>query len=435
MAARWTLMPGDCRESLEILARKGVQVDSVATDPPYHLHSVVKRFGKEGAAPAREGTDGAFRRASRGFMSKTWDGGDIAHDPDFWRLVLAVMKPGAYLAAFSSARTGHRQASALEDAGFVIHPMLGWLFSSGMPKDHDAAKALDKQLGARGETEPLGNPIRRMIPGADQNRTGSWVKDNGRSYQPGAYIPATPEAARWDGWAYGAQALKPAFEPVYIGQKPFSEKNGALNLLKHGVGAINIDGCRVEPTGEKTGWGGGSHLFEGGLSRESGAARLEDKGRHPANLVHDGSPEVVAMFPESKGQLAAVGPEHGSRKTVSCYGDYGPRPFTPPRGDSGSAARFFNCFPPDGDPVFYAPKASKADRAGSGHPTVKPQSLMRWLCRLITPPGGLVLDPFAGSGSTGRAAVDEGFRCLMMEAEEEYCADIRRRMYTTHTES
>lgn len=293
------------------------------------------------------------------WSGNSWDGGDIAHDPEFWAMVLDVMKPGAYVAAFSSTRTGHRQACAMEDAGFVMHPMLGWAFGSGFPKAHNAAKAIDKQLGVEESTE----------------------------------------AEQWLGWAYGGQSLKPAFEPIYLAQKPFSEKNGALNILKHGVGAVNLDGCRV-----------------GG-----------DGGRHPANLLHDGSEEVVGMFPQSKGQLGKS--SDSSRSKVNTYGvpsDNGK--VYEPRNDEGSASRFFSCFPPESDPLFYAPKASKTDRAGSRHPTVKPQSLMQWLCRLITPPGGLILDPFAGSGSTGQAAVTQGFRSIMMEQDETFLQDIRNRM-------
>lgn len=406
MAPKWSLLPGDCRESLKLLKDRGIFVDSVVTDPPYHLTSIVKRFGGKNA-PAKYGTDGAFSRSSAGFMGQSWDGGDIAHDPEFWVMVLDVMKPGAYVAAFSSTRTGHRQACAMEDAGFVMHPMLGWAFGSGFPKAHNAAKAIDKQLGAEGSVVPNGPAVKRMIPGADQNATGSWEKNNGREYQPGEYVPGSSEAEQWLGWAYGGQSLKPAFEPIYLAQKPFSEKNGALNILKHGVGAVNLDGCRVGGSLPKSCIGSGmaSQMRKNAefgfrpVDYYSGQTGFEyqpnAKGRHPANLLHDGSEDVVSMFPGSV---------------------------------ESSASRFFSCFPPESDPIFYAPKASKTDRAGSRHPTVKPQSLMQWLCRLITPPGGLILDPFAGSGSTGQAAVTQGFRSIMMEQDETFLQDIRNRM-------
>lgn len=402
-----TLHPGDNRETLRRLIAEGVRVHSVVCDPPYGLTSITKRFSADKAAPAKFGTDGAFARASAGFMGSKWDGTGIERDPEFWKLILEILLPGGYVIAFSSPRTGHWQACAMEMAGFVMHPFLGWVYGQGFPKDHDAAMAIDKALGKPGHKAPVGEPVRRLRPGADQNRSGEWEKLEDRTYQPGTYVPGTPEGEQWNGWAYGGQALKPALEPIYVGQKPFSEKNGALNILKHGVGAINIDGCRVAADGAT--------------------------GRHPANLLHDGSDDVVAMFPQSAGQLARSSSSSSSsesRKNQHTYGDMrrgAAGTEMEPRGDGGSAARFFNAFPLDADPVIYQGKATKADRAGSKHPTVKSVRLMRWLCRLVTPPGGTVLDPFAGSGTTGEAARQEGFNCILMEAEEKFCADIRSR--------
>lgn len=209
------------------------------------------------------------------------------------------------------------------------------------------------------------------------------------------YIPGSPEAAQWEGWAYGTQAQKPALEPIYLGQKPFSEKTGAANLLKHGVGAVNIDGCRVEAEPMKAQVRGGFKNSYEASKQNWGAGDTytpNEAGRHPANLIHDGSAEVIELFP-----------------------------------DSGSAARFFHAFPPDTDPIFYHPKAGKMDRAGSKHPTVKPIALMQYLIRHITPPGGTILDPFAGSGTTAEAAKREGFDCLLMEAEPEYLAFLKER--------
>jgi len=346
--------------------------------------------------------------------------------------VFRVLKPGGYIFAFSGSRTGHWQAAAMETAGFIMHPMHGWCFGSGFPKAHAADKAIDKALGVEGGFIADGAPVKRMIPGADQHRDGSWIKDNGREYQPGSYLPGSPEAAQWEGWAYGTQAQKPALEPIYLGQKPFSEKTGAANLLKHGVGAVNIDGCRV-PTGENL--NGGAYAKnptqreamwgdEAGNSwRRGGAGEYQQpEGRHPANLILDGSAEVVAMFPHTKsGKPSGVrkangwvlGKEHGTELTGF--------------GDEGSAARFFHNFQPDPDPIIYHPKAGKQDRAGSNHPTVKPIALMQYLVRHITPPGGVVLDPFAGSGTTAEAAQREGFDCILMEAEPEYVEFLEQR--------
>lgn len=406
-----TLHEGDNRETLRRLIDQGVRVHSVVSDPPYGLVSVTKRFGKDGAAPAKFGTDGAFARASAGFMGSKWDGTGIERDPEFWKLVYEILLPGGYCVAFSGSRTGHWQACAMEMAGFIMHPMLGWVFGQGFPKAHNAAKAIDKELGA--ERKVIGHTdVGPDMTGDNYNRSDA--------ASPIAAITetATDEAAQWEGWAYGAQALKPALDPIYVGQKPFSEKNGALNLLKHGVGAINIDGCRVAPTGEVM------HVPQSDPSKRAGTV-----GRHPANLLHDGSAEVVALFPQTPGQIARSS-SSSSRKTQNVYGEMkrgAPGGEMEPRNDAGSAARFFNAFPLDAEPIRYHPKATKADRAESKHPTVKPVALMEWLVTLVTPPGGVVLDPFAGSGTTGQAARNLGFDCILMEAEAQFAADIRRR--------
>jgi site-specific DNA-methyltransferase (adenine-specific) len=344
-----SLFEGDNRVSLRRLITEGVRVHSCVTDPPYGLVSIQKRFGKEGAAPARtEKNDGSFARLSGGFMNAKWDGTGIERDPEFWRLVWEILLPGGYVFAFSGSRTGHWQAVAMEQVGFIMHPMHGWVFGSGFPKAHSA-----KEAG--------------------------------------------PE---WEGWAYGTQSQKPALEPIYLGQKPFSEKTGIKNILKHGVGAVNIDGCRVStednlnggaypenPTDRETMWG-----EEAGNSwRRGGAGEYQQPaGRHPANLILDGSEDVSAMLPNN-------------------------------------AARFFHNFQPDPDPIFYHPKAGKLDRAGSDHPTVKPIALMQYLIRHITPPGGVVLDPFAGSGTTAEAARREGFDCILMEAHPGYLGFLKER--------
>ena len=448
-----TLHEGDNRDHLRRLIAEGVRVHSAVMDPPYGLVSVTKRFGADGAAPAKFGSDGAYQRASAGFMGSRWDGTGIERDPEFWRLIWDILLPGGYVVAFSSSRTYHRMAVAIEDAGFITHPMLGWLFGQGFPKAHNAAMAIDKQLGTSGGFVPDGEPVKRMIPGAEQHATGDWTKTDERSYQPGKRVPGSPEAAQWDGWAYGAQALKPALEPIYVGQKPFSEKNGALNLLRWGVGALNIDGCRVATNGEViTNHARGAEsavskgIYGDSSAQETHQTSGQTLGRHPANLLHDGSDDVVALFPSSAGQIAPVSTKPGV-KTGRVYGkmnregeasagqrytDAGSTNFAVLPGmrrePESSAARFFNAFPPDEPyPVFYQGKATKADRAGSRHPTVKPIALMQWLCRLVTPPGGTVLDPFAGSGTTAEAARHEGFDCILMEAEATYAADIRRR--------
>ena len=392
-----TLHPGDNRVTLRRLIDEGVRVHSVVTDPPYGLVSVQKRFGKEGSAPARkEKNDGSFARLSGGFMGKTWDGSGIERDPEFWALIYEILLPGGYCFAFSGSRTGHWQACAMELAGFIMHPMHGWTYGSGFPKAHAADKAIDKRLGVQGSAE----------------------------------------AVEWDGWAYGTQAQKPALEPIYLGQKPFSEPTGAANLLKHGVGAVNIDGCRVPLMNDDPLQAGIEHTGRNLDTANNEMAwgfkavdRQAGLGRHPANLILDGSPEVVAMFPTSNGGGSARTLKRATKQGETGWGmnTTGPDQSALRDAGSGSAARFFHQFAPDADPLFYHPKAGKADRAGSRHPTVKPIALMQYLIRHITPPGGVVLDPFAGSGTTAEAARREGLDCILMEAEPEYVTFLAER--------
>lgn len=455
-----TLHEGDNREHLRRLIAEGVRVHSVVCDPPYGLTSVTKRFGGDKAAPAKFGTDGAFQRVGAGFMGSKWDGTGIERDPEFWRLIYDILLPGGYVVAFSSPRTGHWQACAMEIAGFVMHPFLGWLYGSGMPKAHNAAMAIDKALGVKGTRGAPKSAAHAGWIERGQMRDGEghegwqrpWMDDAGKVDEAArVYQPASDEAKPWDGWAYGAQALKPALEPIYVGQKPFEGKTGPANFLKHGVGAINIAACRVEATGESR-----PRIGEPSAARDYGEGGVTDftsqpgprggspEGRHPANLLHDGSPEVVALFPTSSGQQGKLTGKEPSAATSAVYGEWQARALSAPRNDAGSAARFFNAFlateddqddliaagftaPLESEAAFYQGKATKADRAGSKHPTVKPIALMRWLCRLVTPAGGVVLDPFGGSGTTGAAAIAEGFEAILMEAEPRFAADIRAR--------
>lgn len=363
LGGRVLLYSGDCLAVLDALPENSI--DSVCCDPPYHLTSIVDRFGGDDAAPAKSGKTGAYARASAGFMGKKWDGGDIAFKPDTWAKVLRVLKPGGYIVAFASTRGFGRMQVALEDAGFITHPMIVWIFGTGFPK-------------------------------------ATRVKADG-----------------FEGWRYGRQALKPAIEPIYMGQKPFSESTGTANILRWGTGALNIDGCRVPLDGDYKSKANG-RPSQTGLPDNydpSNANQPDTQGRWPANVVHDGSDEVLAAFPSAGGQQGRA--KIGGAKSGAVYGDFAHNlSINPdPRGDSGSAARFF-----------YSAKADIEDRLGSKHPTVKPVDLNRWLVRLVTPTGGVVLDPFAGTGSTGEAAWREGMSAVLIERESEYQDDIRRRM-------
>lgn len=319
MARDVTIYHGDNRRVLRMLKAQGVRFDSVVTDPPYGLKSIVKRFGGKGSAAAQHGKDGAFNRLSRGFQGKTWDGTAIERDPDLWRQVFEVLKPGGYCFAFSSARTGHHQAVAMEQAGFVMHQMHVWLYGTGQPKPK-------------------------------------------------------PLQGDWEGWAYSTAAQKPALEPIYLAQRPFEAKlSGPANIEKHGVGAVNIAGCRV---GE----------------------------RYPTNVLTDGSPGVV---PAHVADIFHKFPLTSDDYELAI--------------SSGLIA------PTDGKPGVYQAKASDKDRRGSPHPTVKPVALMQYLVRHITPKGGHVLDLFAGTGTTAVAAKREGMDCTLIELDPDYAAFLESR--------
>lgn len=406
---RVRLLAGDCRARIRDLAADSI--DAVVTDPPYALVSIGKRFGKAGAAPAK---GDVYARAASGFMGQQWDTGEVAFDRLFWGEVWRVMKPGAHLVAFGGTRSYHRLAVAIEDAGFEIRDQLAWVYGSGFPKSHDVSKGIDKAAGAERRVIAQGKAVKRMIPGADQHRAG-WEKTGERVFVPTETEAATAEAAAWEGWG---TALKPAWEPIVLARKPLAG-TVAETVLAHGTGALNIDACRVDAEC-KTGWGGkaaGGNTWDAG---NSGLAKDGEPrpvaGRWPANIVHDGSAEVVAAFPDGGkssggGGLKTSAGLPGVKASGHVYdGDVG-------YGDSGSAARFF-----------YSAKADADDRIGSKHPTVKPVDLMQWLCRLICPPGGTVLDPFAGTGTTGEAAWREGFSAVLIEREDAFRADIARRM-------
>ena len=396
------LAHGDCIEVMRGMPDNSV--DAIVTDPPYEL----------------------------GFMGKGWDKSGIANSVEMWREALRVLKPGGHLLAFSGSRTYHRMTCAIEDAGFEVRDQIMWLYGSGFPKSLDVSKAIDKAAGEERPDAVKGGHMGISINGGDARNSGAasvHALDCHGQINKGAAMRGTPvtDAARqWRGWG---TALKPAHEPICVARKPLVG-TVAANVLEHGTGALSIEACRV-PTDENL--NGGAYAKEGGRSESQslhggtgmnvagktvGTEFVQPTGRWPANVIHDGSDEVLAAFPQAKGQQGAVGPQHGAKASVNVYGDYGPRDQFEPRGDTGSAARFFYCA-----------KASKSDHGeGNTHPTVKPTDLMRYLVRLVTPPGGLVLDPFMGSGSTGKAAVLEGFRFIGIDMTPEYVEIARARI-------
>ena len=375
------VLHGDCRDELELLPDNSV--DSIVTDPPYEL----------------------------GFMGKSWDSTGIAYDQRVWVQCLRVLKPGGHLLSFGGSRTYHRMACAIEDAGFQIRDQIMWVYGSGFPKSMAIDKQLDKQLG-----------VEREVVGRNPNSRENSTKDN-TLFESGTvgktdYItkPSSEEAKKWEGWG---TALKPAHEPIVLARKPL-EGTVAQNVLTHGVGGINIDGCRVETTDnfdnvkDRTDMTGKLTIHHDGGNLEA-LHKLKTLGRFPANFIHDGSDEVLELVPDSK-----AGEPRDDRGTGGIWSESMGVPCGPQYGDKGSAARFFYCA-----------KANKKDRnegAANNHPTVKPTSLMRYLVRLITPPNGTVLDLFTGSGSTGKAAVLEGFNFIGIEQSAEYVQIAKARI-------
>jgi len=325
------------------------------------------------------------------FMGKDWDHG--APGSHFWVEALRVAKPGAHLVAFGGTRTYHRLTCAIEDAGWQVRDCLMWLYATGFPKSLDVSKALDKAAGA--ERVVLG---KRQFANGSFARTTAVMGQHGRfnsaAGNPLVTAPTSDDAKKWEGWG---TALKPSFEPIVLARKPI---NGtvAANVLEYGTGGINIDGCRVgrDPK-DVSGWSSSPGVKAvGGImnsTAEKRLPRMDSAGRWPANLILD---EEAARILDAQTGV----------------------PTSPGKVTRGGASRFYYCA-----------KASKAERgAGNDHATVKPMALMRWLCRLVTPPGGVVLDPFMGSGTTGVAAVREGFQFMGIELDARYCEIAQRRL-------
>jgi DNA modification methylase len=389
------ILQGDCRDLLKTIPDESI--DSIVTDPPYEL----------------------------GFMGKRWDSSGIAYDLAVWRECLRVLKPGGHLLSFGGTRTYHRMACAIEDAGFEIRDCIMWVYGSGFPKSHDVSKAIDKAAGA--EREVVDSRITRDLSRKNGKHKGDMlVGSYDGSTNVAITAPATEAARQWQGWG---SALKPSCEPIVVARKPLIGTI-AENVLAHGTGAINVDGCRVETTEElgrnnRTSPYGSILTIQGGHKTPPyNTVGKAPSGRWPANIIHDGSQEVVELFPETGPSKAIKG---GANRRA-----YEQNEITNPSGwkevgrirkdegyddNGGSAARFFYCA-----------KTSPSERGDNRHPTVKPIALMRYLCRLVTPPSGVVLDPFAGSGTTLVAARLEGFSAIGCELQQEHVDIIKRRL-------
>jgi DNA modification methylase len=387
------ILNGNNLDLLKTLADNSV--DSIVTDPPYGLS----------------------------FMNKKWDY-DVP-SVELWKEVYRVLKHGGHVISFGGTRTYHRMVVNIEDAGFEIRDQIMWLYGSGFPKSHNISKAIDKIQGA--EREVLGVSENWRNSKRDREKFG---KMEVRGKNAGLITASvTEQAKKWEGWG---TALKPANEPICLARKPLSEKSIAENVLKYGTGGINIDGCRVGTDGATK----RSHQAEYPKDENGKEDRSEnwmrkghsileiDLGRFPANVIHDGSEEVLQGFPDNKGAFAPV--KKGQKGFGGdIYGKYAQA------GDDGKT--FYNDGLGSASRFFYCAKASKTDRgSANNHPTVKPTDLMRYLCRLITPPNGIVLDPFMGSGSTGKGAILEGFDFIGMELDPEYVEIAKARI--THSQ-
>jgi site-specific DNA-methyltransferase (adenine-specific) len=391
-----TLFQGDCRAVMASLPDRSV--DSIVTDPPYEL----------------------------GFMGKGWDGSGIAYNSEVWENAYRVLKPGGHLLAFGGTRTWHRLAVAIEDAGFEVRDSIAWMYGSGFPKSLDVSKAIDKAAGAERDRVAYSGGI----ASGSSNYGGGGVVHVGTKVGD---TPATPAAQQWQGWG---TALKPAFEPIVVARKPLIG-TVAENVLAHGTGGLNIDGCRIgtdgeRPTGLKKNGARSQKVSEGWdrpwknddrADRVVGdGERTTNAGRWPANVILDES-QAAELDKQSGVLTSGANPtSRSSDKFRNAYGDFtGQTQCVPARGiDTGGASRFFYCA-----------KANSSERPRDGdtaHPTVKPLELMQYLIKLVTPPGGTVLEPFAGSGTTLEACIIEGFKCIGIELTPEYLPLIVQRV-------
>ena len=415
---------GDCLNILKMMIEDEVFVDSIVTDPPYEL----------------------------GFMGRSWDSTGIAFQKETWELCFKVLKPGGHLLAFSGSRTYHRMAVAIEDAGFEIRDQVMWLYGSGFPKSMNVGKALDKKLG--NERESFGTKLKK----AGDMRGGNYVK--GGDYKS-IEIEITKGNTEWEGWG---TALKPAHEPLVLARKPLSEKSVVDNVLKHRTGGINIDECRVEGNDAK-------YPDTNPDFRDQGRQSKENIGIDKLSFGQTENVKRKKVVRKSRDENGVwTNDNSGMKAEGSEYADADPRgrfPSNVMHDGSGSIKELFE----DKSKYFYCAKTSKAERnqgldnfikknkvfngqspnaskdmkgveqkfttkpSANIHPTVKPIKLMKYLCRLITPKGGTVLDPFMGSGSTGMAAKEENFEFVGIEKEEEYFNIATARIESVETKS
>ena len=382
------LINADCIEAMKAMPDNSV--DSIVTDPPYEL----------------------------GFMGKSWDASGIAFNIEVWQEALRVIKPGGHLIAFSGSRTYHRMAVAIEDAGFEVRDQIMWVYGSGFPKSHNISKGIDKAAGAEPIETGLPNNLNSCLGGSACHCETDGTKFSATKH-PAKTVAATSEAAQWNGWG---TALKPAHEPMVLARKPL-EGTVANNVLTFGVGGLNIDGTRVvsDDWDEKTVLGKYRGSNEGNDSVTSNFGVKEIKstntestliGRFPANFIHDGSDEVNELLGEPARFFYCAKASKRDRN----------------EGLDGFEAKRDHDGRKEGGVGGDNPRNRTNNAKVNHHPTVKPVTLMQYLVRLVTPPNGIVLDPFMGSGSTGKACAYEGFDFIGIDQSAEYVAIAQARI-------
>ncbi len=431
VVSQFEILEGDCLNHMSEMQDNSI--DAVVTDPPYGLGEEPDPVEMLRAWVAGESQE----LAGAGFMGKKWD--RFVPQPVVWKEVYRILKPGGHVLSFFGTRTYDWGVMSMRFAGFEIRDMIGWVFGSGFPKSRDISKAIDSEAGV--EREVVGQTNVCGMFKQDYQIKQGYRSDNGSDgyagERNGANIttPKTQNAKKYAGFG---TALKPALNPIALARKPISEKTIAANVLRWGVGGLNIDSCRVDVDVNDN----NHRINDVNIDMSPSTAFLATlrqpiekhhgpmtKGRWPANLIHDGSDEVLRVFPECESKWgkskAPIENKNGNVFQALKRGKQGRDICNQFVGDSGSASRFFYCA-----------KCSKCDRdegltgfeAANHHPTVKPTKLMKYLCRLITPPGGRVYDPFAGSGSTGKAAMLEGFKFIGSELDPHFCEIARARI-------
>ena len=407
---------GDCLEELKKIDDNSV--DAVVTDPPYGLSNTKPAQVADVLAAWVTGDTVSVPAKRGGFMGKDWD--SFVPPPAVWEECMRVLKPGGHMAVFAGARTQDLMGLSIRLAGFEIRDTLGWVYGSGFPKSMDISKAIDKMKGAKREVVGK-NPNHRAISGVGYEG----IYQGGNTGAEDVTAPATPEAARWDGWG---TALKPAIEPIILARKPL-DGTVANNVLAHGVGGLNIDACRVA-TGDTLSIGSGKPAFASDFSG-SNPGTQNPAGRFPANVLLD--EHAAKEMDKQSGVLKSGGGNKGPRSS-SWFTSNSPNVDDVRNPDSGGASRFFTVFKYQAKaPKKERPVIEREDGTKIQHNTVKPLALMEWLVSLIVPPGGVVLDPFAGSGTTLQAAINKGFTPIGIEQDADYIKLIEKRLEATCT--